>query len=103
MKKVFVAILAALMLGGAVTVGASTVVEMDLKIHLLGDVSGDGKISALDKKIIYNHINKNPEITDEYIKSVGDVNKDGKISAVDKKMIYNHINKFNSGGSLWSK
>jgi len=100
-KKIMVAILAALMLCGAVTVSAASVITQDLEIRLIGDVSGDGKISAIDKKMIYNHINKSPEITDEYILAVGDVNNDGKISAIDKKMIYNHIN--SADGSLWTE
>ena len=39
-----------------VTVNAADFTQ-DMKIHLLGDVTGDGKINSLDKKKIYNHIN----------------------------------------------
>ena len=62
----------------------------DVEIHLIGDVNGDGKINAKDKKIIYNHIAGESLLT-EYDFFVGDVNSDGKINATDKKVIYNHI------------
>ena len=65
-------------------------VEQNVEIHLLGDVNGDGKINAKDKKIIYNHI-AGESVLEEYDFRVGDVNDDGKINAKDKKIIYNHI------------
>jgi hypothetical protein len=70
-------------------------VVLDAKIHLLGDVDGNGKINARDKKTIYNHISGESELTG-YEFRVGDVYSDDKINARDKKMIYNHI----SGESL---
>ena len=80
-----------------VTVGAENVTQ-DAKIHLLGDVNGDGTINAKDKKIIYGHINDSSTELTGYIFDVGDVNKDGVINAKDKKQIFGHIN----GTSLWS-
>jgi hypothetical protein len=71
------------------------VLTQDVKIHLLGDVTGDGKINALDKKKIYNHING--DLLTGYEFDVANVKADTKINALDKKMIYNHIN----GESLW--
>lgn len=79
-----------------VTVGAENVTQ-DVKIHLLGDINGDGKISAVDKKLIYSHIDSSKELTG-YEFDVANVNGDTKISAVDKKMIYNHIS---GDSSLW--
>ena len=77
-----------------VVVGNSSVIQ-DVKIHLLGDVTGDGKINAMDKKKIYNHING--DLLTGYEFDVANVKADTKINALDKKMIYNHIN----GESLW--
>ena len=71
------------------------VLTRDVKIHLLGDVTGDGKVNAMDKKKIYNHING--ELLTGYEFDVANVKVDTKINALDKKMIYNHIN----GDSLW--
>ena len=77
-----------------VVVGNSSVL-LDAKIHLKGDITGDGKINAMDKKKIYNHING--ELLTGYEFEVANVKVDTKINALDKKMIYNHIN----GESLW--
>lgn len=78
-----------------VVVGNSPI-PLDAKIHLLGDVTGDGKINSLDKKKIYNHING--EVLTGYEFDVANVKStDTKINSLDKKMIYNHIN----GESLW--
>ena len=79
-----------------VTVSTENVTQ-DVKIHLLGDINGDGKISAVDKKLIYSHIDSSKELTG-YEFDVANVNGDTKISAVDKKMIYNHIS---GDSSLW--
>ena len=77
-----------------VVVGDTSVLQ-DVKIHLKGDITGDGKINAMDKKKIYNHING--ELLTGYEFEVANVKVDTKINALDKKMIYNHIN----GESLW--
>ena len=77
-----------------VVVSNSSVIQ-DVKIHLLGDVTGDGKVNAMDKKKIYNHING--ELLTGYEFDVANVKVDTKVNALDKKMIYNHIN----GESLW--
>lgn len=79
----------------AVLVG-NQLVTQDAEIWLTGDVNGDGRINAMDKRILYNHIAA-PALT-EYEFAVGDVNGDGKINAMDKRMIYNHISNI---ASLW--
>ena len=79
-----------------VVVGNSSVIQ-GVKNHLKGDINGDGKISAVDKKLIYSHIDSSKELTG-YEFDVANVNGDTKISAVDKKMIYNHIS---GDSSLW--
>ena len=57
---------------------------------MLGDASGDGKISAVDYMKIKNHIMNNSKLSSNY-KTASDVNGDGKISAVDYMKIKNHI------------
>lgn len=111
MKKFIVLGLAVLLLCGGMTVSAlgasETIVlneangyNLDLKIHLKGDINGDGKVNSIDKKILYNHINEISVITDEYQLEVANVNGDAKINSVDKKLIYNHINEISS---LWDE
>ena len=59
----------------------------------LGDVNGDGKISATDYVLIKRHIMQTKLLEDETQKLAADVNGDGRISATDyvliKKMIMN--------------
>lgn len=57
---------------------------------VLGDASGDGKISAVDYMKLKNHIMESAKLTSSY-KEAADVNGDGKISAVDYMKIKNHI------------
>ena len=80
-----------------VTVGAENVVQ-DVKIHLKGDINGDGVINIKDKRLIYYHMNDSANKLTEYAFDAGDVNGDGVINIKDKKLIYNHM----SGTSLWS-
>lgn len=58
---------------------------------ILGDVNGDGKISALDYVKIKNHIMGDKKIDGEIYKTSADVNEDGKISALDYVRIKNYI------------
>ena len=76
---------------------ANTAVVQDAKIHLRGDINGDGVVNVIDKKMVYNHINDSSKMLSGYIYNVGDVNGDGLVNVIDKKMIYNHIN----GKTLW--
>ena len=65
-------------------------VSVDVELRLLGDVSGDGKLSFLDKKKYFDYL-QGLATWDEYLLEVGDVNDDGKISFLDKKKIFDHI------------
>lgn len=65
-------------------------INQDMEIRLSGDINGDGRVNAKDKKIIYDHIMGMSLLTD-YEFAVGDVNGDKIINAKDKKMIYDHI------------
>ena len=80
-----------------VTVGTENVLQ-DVKIHLKGDINGDGVINIKDKRLIYYHMNNSANKLTGYAFDVGDVNGDGVINIKDKKLIYNHM----SGTSLWS-
>jgi len=71
----------------------------DVKIHLIGDINGDGKANAVDKKLIYNHMNDGDKALVGYAFRVADINSDGKVNAIDKKMIYNHMN--DATKNLW--
>jgi hypothetical protein len=79
-----------------VVVGNSPI-PLDAKIHLLGDINGDGKVNATDKKKIYAHINDSSKALTGYEFQVANVNGDDKVNATDKKKVFAHIN----GNTLW--
>lgn len=56
----------------------------------VGDVNGDGKISASDYVLIKNYIMEDKALS-EYGELAADVNEDGKISAADYVRIKNYI------------
>lgn len=56
----------------------------------LGDVNGDGKISAMDYVLVKNHILKVQTLNSDQL-TRADINGDGKISALDYVAIKNHI------------
>ena len=63
----------------------------EYQLSVLGDVNGDGKISALDYVRIKNHIMQTTKIKDNVFLTAADVNDDGKISALDYVRIKNYI------------
>ena len=79
-----------------VTVGSSNVVQ-DVKICLLGDVTGDGKVNAKDHSRLYAHVNKTNLLTG-YELLCADVTGDGKVNAKDHSRLYAHVSKTNP---LW--
>jgi len=70
-----------------------------VKLHLVGDITGDGEITAKDKKLLYNHINDPSKQLEGYEYNVADVSGEGDITAKDKKILYNHMNDQNK--RLW--
>lgn len=79
-----------------VTVGAENVTQ-DVKICLLGDVTGDGKVNAKDHSRLYAHVNKTNLLTG-YELLCADVTGDGKVNAKDHSRLYAHVSKTNP---LW--
>ncbi len=68
-------------------------VTQDAKIHLLGDVNGDGKLTTRDYSRAFSHITDTKEITDPYeFKCVDICGKlDGEIKTRDASAILSHI------------
>lgn len=78
-----------------VTVNGGSVTQ-NVKIHLLGDLSGDGRVRSNDLTLAYNHVNGSKPITDSYIFACGEITGDGKIRSNDITKIYGHV----SGSAL---
>lgn len=82
--------------GDIIKININNQKEYTYTISILGDVSGDGKISALDYVKIKNHIMNTSKITDNAFLVSADVNNDGSISALDYVRVKNYIMKGNN-------
>lgn len=69
---------------------AAEAVELDLKIHPIGDINGDGKILSGDNTLMMRHIRGTSLLTD-YALKCADINKDGKILSGDNTLMMRHI------------
>ena len=58
----------------------------------LGDVNGDGAVSAKDAALLQAYVNNRYSINDDDKKVCADVNGDGKIDAEDASLIYEKVN-----------
>ena len=79
-----------------VTVGSADVTQ-DVKICLLGDVTGDGSVDMKDWGRMRSHINETNMLTD-YALACADVTKDGNVDMKDWGRMRSHINETNP---LW--
>lgn len=75
----------------SVSVGNYT--TLDVKIHLKGDVDGNGKVNVGDTTKVYSHVKKTSLITDEYMLLCADIDGNGKINVGDTTKIYAHVKK----------
>ncbi len=74
-----------------VTVGSSNVVQ-DVKIHLKGDINGDGKVNTSDVSKANSHTKKVTTLTG-YEFACADVNGDGKVNTSDVSKMNAHVKK----------
>ena len=79
-----------------VIVGTNPVVQ-DVKIHLKGDINGDGKVNMKDWGAVYAHVNETKLLTGYELKCA-EVTGDGKVTMKDWNRIYAHVNETNP---LW--
>ena len=80
-----------------IDVGTESVTQ-DVKIHLLGDINGDGSVDMKDWGRMRSHINETNMLTDDYALACADVIKDGKVDMKDWGRMRSHINEANP---LW--
>ena len=64
--------------------------SQDLKIHLKGDINGDGKLNIADTAKIYAHVKDSNPLTD-YAFACGDVDGNGKVNVADTSKAYSHV------------
>ena len=70
---------------------ASDNVTQDVKIHLLGDVTGDGYVDMKDWGRMRSHINEINQLTD-YALACADVTKDDSVDMKDWGRMRSHVN-----------
>ena len=72
-----------------VIVNSGSVVQ-DVKIHLLGDLNGDGRLRSNDLSIAYDHVSGEALIEDDYIFRCADIDGNGRIRSNDVTKMYAH-------------
>ena len=71
-----------------VTVEADSI--QDVKICLLGDVTGDGRVNVADTSKVYTHVKGGALLTD-YAFACADVDGNGRINVADTSKVYSHV------------
>ncbi len=61
----------------------------DVKIHLLGDITGDGSITTVDAMRVNSHA-KGVNLLTDYLFLCGDITNDGSITTVDAMRVNSH-------------
>jgi|GEM_PF-2240350 len=72
-------------------------IVQNVKIHLVGDINGDGKIMVTDYSAILRHVKKVKNL-EGYEFACADVNGDGRIMVTDYSAVLRHVKKTSS---LW--
>ena len=72
-----------------ITVSKSSVTK-DVKICLIGDVTGDGQVNIGDAGKIYAHVKGTTPITDAYAQACANVNG-GNLNIGDVGAVYSHV------------
>ena len=72
-----------------ITVGSSNVMQ-DVKIHLKGDIDGNGTITTKDRTFINRHLEETKLLTD-YQFLCGDIDGNGTITTKDRTFINRHL------------
>lgn len=68
-----------------------TDIAQDVKICLMGDVNGDGKVNIGDTARAYSHVKNASPLTDPYSIQCADVSGDTKLNIGDVARIYAHV------------
>ena len=66
-------------------------INVDVKLHLIGDVTGDGNVNMGDISKLYAHIRGTAPITDAYQLLCGNATDDNTVNMGDISAIYSHI------------
>lgn len=70
------------------------IMDLKLKIHLYGDINGDGKVNTVDVSRANSHA-KRVRLLEGYEAACGDVNFDGRNNTIDVSQINSHAKNIN--------
>ena len=65
--------------------------NVDIKLQLIGDITGDGRINIGDTSRVFAHVKGTALITDDYLLDCADVTGDGRINIGDTSRIFAHV------------
>ncbi len=80
-----------------ITVSDSQITDINLKIHLSGDINGDGKVNTFDVARANSHA-KRVALISGYEFACADVTYDGKVNTIDVALMNSHAKKVST---LW--
>ncbi len=79
------------------TVSGKEVKGLEYKIHLIGDINGDGKLNVIDYSATLKHVKKT-KILEGYEYDCANINSDEKLNVLDYSAMLKHVKKVDS---LW--
>ena len=69
----------------------STSVTKNMKVHLIGDINGDGKITTLDYMKVNAYVKGTITLTEYELKCADVIGTDGKVTTADAMRINAHV------------
>ena len=78
-------------------VGNDEITGLEYKIHLYGDIDGNGKLNVMDYSKVLRHVKKTQSL-EVYELLCADVDENGKVNVMDYTAILRHVKKI---ASLW--
>ena len=68
-----------------------TATTQNVKLCVLGDVTGDGKINVADTSKTYSHVRGSSSLTDAYALACANMNGDSRLNVADVSMLYSLV------------
>ena len=73
-----------------ITVGATSVTK-SMKVHLIGDLNGDGKVTTLDYMRVNAYVKGTITLSEYELKCADVIGTDGKVTTADAMRINAHV------------
>ena len=70
-------------------------IVQDVKIHLLGDVNGDGRVNTIDVNRVYAHVRETNPLTGYGLKCANVAGSGSTVNTIDVNRIYAHVKETN--------